>query len=174
MIVLLYTIHVLICFFLIAVVLLQQGKGADLSVFGGGATQTAFGARGAATVLHKMTVISFVLFIVTTLGIGIYQSKQGASSLFEGLDEEAAATSKTSGDEATGDEATGEAADEEAVEEPQGAFAVDSEDATSGDAPADDAATEGEDDDGSGDGEATAPDATEDASGDSSDEGADS
>ncbi|MCG8458814.1 MAG: preprotein translocase subunit SecG [Holophagales bacterium] len=71
--ILVYTVHVLICFFLIAVVLLQQGKGADLSVFGGGGTQTAFGARGAATVLHKMTVGSFVAFIVTTLTIGTLQ-----------------------------------------------------------------------------------------------------
>ena len=54
----LYTIHVVICLFLIMVVLLQQGKGADLSVFGGGGTQTAFGARGAATLLHKLTVFS--------------------------------------------------------------------------------------------------------------------
>lgn len=69
------TIHVLVCVFLILVVLLQQGKGADLSVFGGGSTQTAFGARGATTLLHKITVVSFILFVVTTLGIGILQTK---------------------------------------------------------------------------------------------------
>jgi preprotein translocase subunit SecG len=74
----LYTIHVLTCLFLILVVLLQQGKGADLSVFGGGGTMTAFGARGAASLLHKMTVGGFVLFIVTTLAIGAFQ-KQGQS-----------------------------------------------------------------------------------------------
>ncbi|MEL7060503.1 MAG: preprotein translocase subunit SecG [Acidobacteriota bacterium] len=72
----LYTIHVLMCLFLIAVVLLQQGKGADLSVFGGGGTQTAFGARGAATVLHKATVGSFIAFMLTTLAIGALQSQQ--------------------------------------------------------------------------------------------------
>ena len=69
MIYLAYTIHVVISFFLIMVVLLQQGKGADLSVFGGGGTQTAFGARGAATLLHKLTVWGFVGFIVTTMSI---------------------------------------------------------------------------------------------------------
>ena len=57
--------------FLILVVLLQQGKGADLSVFGGGSTQTAFGARSATTLLHKLTVASFVIFIVTTVSIAI-------------------------------------------------------------------------------------------------------
>ena len=45
------------------------GKGADLSVFGGGATQAAFGARGAASLLHKLTVWGFVAFIVTTVSI---------------------------------------------------------------------------------------------------------
>jgi preprotein translocase subunit SecG len=74
---LLYTIHVIVCIFLILVVLLQQGKGADLSVFGGGTTQAAFGARGATTLLHKLTVISFVVFILTTLLIGIPQARRG-------------------------------------------------------------------------------------------------
>ena len=69
-----YSIHVIVCLFLILVVLLQQGKGADLSVFGGGSTQTAFGARGAATLLHKLTVVSFVLFILTTLSIAVLKS----------------------------------------------------------------------------------------------------
>jgi preprotein translocase subunit SecG len=68
---LLYVVHVLVCVFLILVVLLQQGKGADLSVFGGGSTQTAFGARGATTLLHKLTVASFVIFILTTVSIAI-------------------------------------------------------------------------------------------------------
>jgi preprotein translocase subunit SecG len=75
---LLYVVHVLVCIFLILVVLLQQGKGADLSVFGGGSTQTAFGARGATTLLHKLTVASFVVFILTTVSIAII--KRGPSS----------------------------------------------------------------------------------------------
>ncbi len=77
MIYLLYAVHIIVCIFLILVVLLQQGKGADLSVFGGGTTQAAFGARGATTLLHKLTVISFVVFILTTLLIGIPQAKRG-------------------------------------------------------------------------------------------------
>ena len=77
MIYVLYAIHVIVCIFLILVVLLQQGKGADLSVFGGGTTQAAFGARGATTLLHKLTVISFAIFILTTLLIGIPQARRG-------------------------------------------------------------------------------------------------
>jgi preprotein translocase subunit SecG len=80
---LLYTVHVLVCVFLILVVLLQQGKGADLSVFGGGSTQTAFGARGATTFLHKLTVASFIVFVLTTLAIGIPQLG-GNSSVMRG------------------------------------------------------------------------------------------
>lgn len=79
MIYLLYAIHLIVCVFLILVVLLQQGKGADLSVFGGGSTQTAFGARSATTLLHKLTVASFVIFILTTVSIGVFQSKGGSS-----------------------------------------------------------------------------------------------
>ena len=85
MIVVFYAVHVVLSLFLILVVLLQQGKGADLSVFGGGASQAAFGARGAATLLHKLTVVCFVLFIVTTLSIGILQ-KLGTSSVMSGVD----------------------------------------------------------------------------------------
>jgi preprotein translocase subunit SecG len=79
------TIHVIVCLFLILVVLLQQGKGADLSVFGGGGTQAAFGARGATTLLHKLTVIAFVGFILTTMGIGLLKNTARATSVLSGL-----------------------------------------------------------------------------------------
>jgi len=90
-----YTIHVIVCLFLILVVLLQQGKGADLSVFGGGSTQTAFGARSAATLLHKLTVVSFVLFILTTLSIAVYQIGPGGASLLSDAVEEQVEESTT-------------------------------------------------------------------------------
>jgi preprotein translocase subunit SecG len=77
----LYVIHVVICVFLILVVLLQQGKGADLSVFGGGGSMATFGARSATTLLHRLTVGSFVAFIVTTLGIAILQGRANRASV---------------------------------------------------------------------------------------------
>lgn len=83
-----YFLHVVISLFLIMVVLLQQGKGADLSVFGGGGTMTAFGARGAATLLHKMTVGAFVGFIATTLVIGVLQSQSTRSTVMSGIEVE--------------------------------------------------------------------------------------
>ena len=84
-----YAIHVVICLFLILVVLLQQGKGADLSVFGGGSTQAAFGARGAATILHKMTVAGFIGFILTTMAIGFLQTGSSQSSVMSTVEEAA-------------------------------------------------------------------------------------
>ena len=68
--------HVIACLFLIAVVLLQQGKGQDLaSAFGGGGTQTAFGPRGSATVLSRATTILAGLFMVTSLGLSIVRPR---------------------------------------------------------------------------------------------------
>ncbi len=87
MIYLVYAVHVVICLFLILVVLLQQGKGADLSVFGGGSTMTAFGARGAATLLHKLTVYGFIAFIVTTLAIGILQGQDESRTVMSEVEE---------------------------------------------------------------------------------------
>jgi preprotein translocase subunit SecG len=82
---LLYTIHVLLCIFLILVVLLQQGKGADLSVFGGGSTMAAFGARSATTLLHRLTVAAFVGFVLTTLVIAYLQARMAGGTVMEGV-----------------------------------------------------------------------------------------
>lgn len=61
-------IHVLVCLFLILVVLAQQGKGQDLaSAFGGAGSQTAFGARGTATLLSKITAGAAAIFMITSL-----------------------------------------------------------------------------------------------------------
>ncbi len=100
-------LHIVVCIFLNLVVLLQQGKGADLSVFGGGSTQTAFGARSATTLLHKLTVTSFVLFICTTLLIGILQGGDQSSIMSEVMSErlEETATGETAAEEAAEAEA---------------------------------------------------------------------
>ena len=63
-------VHVLVSFFLILVVLAQTGKGQDLaSAFGGTGSQTAFGARGTATLLSKITAGAAILFMVTSLSL---------------------------------------------------------------------------------------------------------
>ncbi len=69
MLTILFTIiHILVCLFLILVVLAQQGKGQDLaSAFGGAGSQTAFGARGTATLLSKITAGAAAIFMITSL-----------------------------------------------------------------------------------------------------------
>jgi preprotein translocase subunit SecG len=121
---LLYTIHVLVCLFLILVVLLQQGKGADLSVFGGGATQAAFGARGAVSLLHKLTVWGFVAFIVTTVSIGFLTSSSKSSSVLSNVPavEESAVEESTTGSApaAEAESTAGETGTEEGATPPAG------------------------------------------------------
>ena len=74
--VLLTIIHVVVCLFLIVVVLLQSGKAADLAgAFGGMGSQTAFGPRGSATVLSKATTIAALLFMVTSISLGVMATK---------------------------------------------------------------------------------------------------
>ena len=74
-------LHVVICFFLIVVVLLQSGKAADLAgAFGGMGSQTVFGPRGTATVLSKATTIAASLFMITALTLAILANRQGGSN----------------------------------------------------------------------------------------------
>jgi preprotein translocase subunit SecG len=75
-------LHVIACLFLIAVVLLQQGKNQDLaSAFGGGGTQTAFGPRGSANVLSRATTILAGVFMVTSLALSVL--RPGSSSVLD-------------------------------------------------------------------------------------------
>ena len=76
----LVVLYVIICFFLILVVLLQQGKGADIAgAFGGGGSQTAFGARGATTFLHKMTTGAFIGFVLLSMLLSILEARPRSS-----------------------------------------------------------------------------------------------
>jgi preprotein translocase subunit SecG len=81
MIVLVTIVHVIVCLFLIIVVLLQSGKSADIAAaFGGMGSQTAFGPRGAATVLSKATTWSAIIFMLTCITLSIFASRGGSSS----------------------------------------------------------------------------------------------
>jgi preprotein translocase subunit SecG len=87
MIYLVTVIHVLICFFIIIVVLLQSGQSGDISAaFGGQGSQTAFGPRGAASALEKATTWSAVAFMVTSIVLSVYVSHGGGpKSVLQGL-----------------------------------------------------------------------------------------
>ena len=78
--------HILICFMLVIVVLLQSGKAADLAgAFGGAGSQTAFGPRGAATFLSRATAWCAIMFMITSMTLVLRQSRQQGSlgSIFE-------------------------------------------------------------------------------------------
>ncbi len=83
--ILLTIIHVIVCLMLILIVLLQSGKSADLAgAFGGAGSQTAFGARGTATFLSKLTTGSAIVFMLTSMSLSIYRAKGLRSSIMEG------------------------------------------------------------------------------------------
>ena len=72
------TIHVIVSLFLIGVVLLQQGRSADLAgAFGGQGSQTAFGPRAAANVLTRLTTWSAVIFMITSLSLTALYVRSG-------------------------------------------------------------------------------------------------
>jgi len=82
MIYVLVPIYVIVCVFLVLVVLLQQGKGADVSAaFGASSSQTTFGSRGATTLLEKITTWSFVAFSVLAVVISLMQARPRSSVL---------------------------------------------------------------------------------------------
>jgi preprotein translocase subunit SecG len=77
-------VYVVVCFVLMLVVLLQQGKGGDIAqAFGGGTSQAAFGARSGATVLSRATTICAVLFMLGALMLGIL-GQRGPGSVVGG------------------------------------------------------------------------------------------
>src|SRR5262245_66246006 len=78
------TFYVLVCFVLLLVILMQQGKGGDMaSAFGGGSSQTAFGARGGATLLSKVTTVFAELFMLGALVLAII-GQRGQGSMMRG------------------------------------------------------------------------------------------
>src|ERR1700732_5427539 len=81
------TVHVIVCFFLIAVVLLQSGKSGDVAAaFGGQGSQTAFGPRGAASVLSRATTWSAIIFMLTSITLSIFAARRtGPTSALSGL-----------------------------------------------------------------------------------------
>ena len=78
-------LYIFVCVFLILVVLVQQGRGADLAgAFGGGGSQQTFGPRGATTFLHKLTTGFFVAFIALALALAVVESRPGTSVIKQG------------------------------------------------------------------------------------------
>jgi len=79
MLILLMILHIIVSLFIVGVVLLQQGKSADLAgAFGGQGSQTAFGPRGAANLLTKMTTWAAIIFMVTSISLTVVLSRSSS------------------------------------------------------------------------------------------------
>ncbi|MEA3466538.1 MAG: preprotein translocase subunit SecG [Thermodesulfobacteriota bacterium] len=82
MVTFLLILHVVVSIALIIIVLLQAGKGADAGAsFGGGASQTVFGATGGRSFMSKMTTSAAFIFMLTSLSLTYFYGKPGADSL---------------------------------------------------------------------------------------------
>src|SRR5450631_2939562 len=82
MVTFLTVVHILVCLFLILVVLLQAGKGGGMGIaFGGAGSQTVFGSSGAGNFLTRLTSITAALFLLTSLALAHYSSRQDSKRL---------------------------------------------------------------------------------------------
>ncbi len=78
-------LHVIVAFIMVGVILLQSGKGAEIGAAFGGSSQTVFGARGASTMLSKLTAVTATIFMVTSLTLAILSKQRNYASTL-GLD----------------------------------------------------------------------------------------
>jgi len=76
-------LHVIACLFLIGIVLLQQGKGADMGAVFGGSSATIFGSGGAGNFLTRLTTGTAIVFMVTSLGLTYFSARSTTSTVFD-------------------------------------------------------------------------------------------
>jgi preprotein translocase subunit SecG len=85
MMILLITLHVMVSIFMVAVVLLQSGKGAEMGAsFGSSGSQSVFGAGGGTTFLSKMTTGAAIIFMLTSLTLAYISGQPSSSSIMSG------------------------------------------------------------------------------------------
>jgi preprotein translocase subunit SecG len=78
-------IHILVCFFLVVIVLLQHGKGADIGATFGGAGNTVFGTEGPVPLLNKITTGVAILFMITSISLAWLSANSGTGSVMENV-----------------------------------------------------------------------------------------
>ena len=80
-------VHLLVALALIALILLQRGKGADIGAsFGAGASQTLFGSAGSGNALTRMTAWLSAIFFASSFGLAVIADNRGASEEDLGFD----------------------------------------------------------------------------------------
>ncbi len=85
-------IHLIVCFLMIAAILLQGGKGAEIGAAFGGSSQTVFGSRGPANFLSKVTVATAVIFMLTSLSLAYLSRERTYSSTVIDMDQQETTT----------------------------------------------------------------------------------
>ncbi|MFZ2060659.1 MAG: preprotein translocase subunit SecG [Candidatus Binatus sp.] len=77
------SIHVIVCVAMVIIILLQQGKGAEVGAVFGGSSQTVFGASGAGNALTKTTWALAIIFFSTSIFLALASSRRVTGSIFE-------------------------------------------------------------------------------------------
>ena len=85
---LLTILHVVVCLFLVGIVLLQHGKGADIGATFGGSSQSLFGTEGPLPLLNKITTAAAIIFMLTSVSLAYISSHTGTESVMSGLTKE--------------------------------------------------------------------------------------
>lgn len=80
---LLLVLHYVVCIFLMIVILVQAGKGAEMGAAWGGSSQTVFGSRGPATFFQKLTAVVAMIFLVTSIGLAQFARVTKQKSVVE-------------------------------------------------------------------------------------------
>jgi preprotein translocase subunit SecG len=78
---LLTIVHVLVCLFLVGIVLLQHGKGADIGATFGGSSQSLFGTEGPLPLLNKITTAAAIIFMLTSVTLAYISTQTSSSSV---------------------------------------------------------------------------------------------
>jgi preprotein translocase subunit SecG len=88
-------VHIFVCAVLIIVVLLQHGKSADIAAtFGGMGSQTAFGPRGTATALSRLTTWCAIIFMLTSISLSFFTGKAKSNSVMDNVKQTTPAPAK--------------------------------------------------------------------------------
>ncbi len=82
---LLIIVHVLVCIFLVGIVLLQHGKGADIGATFGGSSQSLFGSEGPVPLLNKITTFSAIIFMGTSITLAYISANKSTSTVMSDL-----------------------------------------------------------------------------------------
>ena len=82
---LLTIVHIIVCLFLVGIVLLQHGKGADIGATFGGSSQSLFGTEGPLPLLNKITTAAAIIFMLTSVTLAYISSQTSKSSVMSGV-----------------------------------------------------------------------------------------